>query len=137
MDFSALSLLPCWWRYVRCNAVTATVTTPADGAKSLRDSRHCSGIELALTVVAYPAKRPMTAQMRNWFTPLTMKNFIAAAGMVLVTAGAPVVCSAQDQAPDQAAPSDRAVNPAQPDFTLIGLPTTLKMPRFASAFRVT
>ena len=37
----------------------------------------------------------------------------------------------------QSQPSDRAVNPAQPDFTLIGLPTTLKMPRFASAFRVT
>src|SRR6185503_17293229 len=31
----------------------------------------------------------------------------------------------------------RAVNPSQPDFTIIGLPTTLKMPKFASAFRVT
>jgi hypothetical protein len=29
------------------------------------------------------------------------------------------------------------VNPSQPDFTIIGLPTTLKIPRFASAFRVT
>ena len=75
--------------------------------------------------------------MRNWFTPLILKSFIAAAGMVLLAAGAPAVCSAQEQTPDQAAPSDRAVNPAQPDFTLIGLPTTLKMPRFASAFRVT
>jgi hypothetical protein len=47
---------------------------------------------------------------------------------------------AQDQAaaaPDQPAPSDRAVNAAQPDFTIIGLPTTLRMPKFASAFRVT
>jgi hypothetical protein len=35
------------------------------------------------------------------------------------------------------APDDRAVNPSQPDFTIIGLPTTLKIPRFASAFRVT
>ena len=35
------------------------------------------------------------------------------------------------------APSDRALDPSQPDFTLIGLPTTLRMPKFASAFRVT
>ena len=28
-------------------------------------------------------------------------------------------------------------NPAQPDFTLINLPTTLRLPRFKSAFRVT
>jgi Membrane bound beta barrel domain (DUF5777) len=35
------------------------------------------------------------------------------------------------------APSDRALNPSEPDFTLIGLPTTLRMPKFASAFRVT
>jgi hypothetical protein len=33
--------------------------------------------------------------------------------------------------------SDRAVDPSQPDFTLIALPTTLRMPKFASAFRVT
>src|SRR5690349_10559364 len=39
--------------------------------------------------------------------------------------------------PGAAAPSDRAVDPSQPDFTLIGLPTTLRMPKFASAFRVT
>lgn len=35
------------------------------------------------------------------------------------------------------APSDRAVDPSEPDFTLVGLPTTLRMPKFASAFRVT
>jgi hypothetical protein len=39
--------------------------------------------------------------------------------------------------PPAAAPSDRAVDPSQPDFTLIGLPTTLRMPKFASSFRVT
>jgi hypothetical protein len=33
--------------------------------------------------------------------------------------------------------SDRAVDPSQPDFTLIALPTTLRMPKFASAFRIT
>jgi Membrane bound beta barrel domain (DUF5777) len=33
--------------------------------------------------------------------------------------------------------SERAVDPAQPDFTLIGLPTTLRIPKYASVFRFT
>ncbi|HEV8316422.1 MAG TPA: DUF5777 family beta-barrel protein [Vicinamibacterales bacterium] len=37
---------------------------------------------------------------------------------------------------DQADP-DRDLNLAQPDFTVITLPTTLRVPRFRSAFRVT
>jgi Membrane bound beta barrel domain (DUF5777) len=45
--------------------------------------------------------------------------------------------SAASAPPQPAVPNDRAVDPAQPDFTLIGLPTTLRMPRFASSFRVT
>ncbi|HWP99137.1 MAG TPA: DUF5777 family beta-barrel protein [Vicinamibacterales bacterium] len=32
---------------------------------------------------------------------------------------------------------DRRLNPAQPDFTVVGLPTTLRMPRHAWWFRVT
>ena len=44
--------------------------------------------------------------------------------------------TAQDAAADSE-PSDRAVDRAQPDFTLVTLPTTLRMPRFASSFRVT
>jgi hypothetical protein len=32
---------------------------------------------------------------------------------------------------------DRDVNRAQPDFTLVGLPTTLRLPRHRSAFRIT
>jgi hypothetical protein len=39
--------------------------------------------------------------------------------------------------PDQPAPSARAVNLAQPDFTVVSLPTTLRMPQWKSAFRVT
>jgi hypothetical protein len=77
-----------------------------------------------------------------------MTKTIVALGLVLITAGAPAVAAAQAQAqtptatptpaPDQpATPNDRAVNPSEPDFTLIGLPTTLKMPRFGSSFRVT
>lgn len=32
---------------------------------------------------------------------------------------------------------DRDINRAQPDFTLVALPTTLRMPRYRSSFRVT
>lgn len=32
---------------------------------------------------------------------------------------------------------DRVISPLQPDFTLVNLSTTLRLPRFASAFRVT
>jgi hypothetical protein len=47
----------------------------------------------------------------------------------------PAADNSQDAADDQ--PSDRAVDRAQPDFTLITLPTTLRIPRFGSSFRVT
>ena len=39
--------------------------------------------------------------------------------------------------PAQEDDPDRDVNLAQPDFTLAALPTTLRMPRFRSSFRVT
>ena len=41
------------------------------------------------------------------------------------------------QPPPPADDPDRDLNFAQPDFSIITLPTTLRMPRFASAFRVT
>jgi len=44
--------------------------------------------------------------------------------------------AAPDQAADKTA-NDRAVDASQPDFTLIALPTTLRIPRFGSSFRVT
>ncbi len=68
-----------------------------------------------------------------------MTHLMTAAALVFLTAASPGPAaprSIQDQ-PAPAAPSDRAVNPAQPDFTIVGLPTTLKVPRFGSAFRVT
>lgn len=66
-----------------------------------------------------------------------MTHLATAAVFLFLTAGGPLPAPL-DPAQDQPEPvSDRAVNPAQPDFTLIGLPTTLRMPRFASAFRVT
>ena len=83
-----------------------------------------------------------------------MTQLLTAASLVFLTAGspAPVASRSTAQAPAEApaqpqaqaqsqdqpdAPSDRRVDPSQPDFTIIGLPTTLKIPRFASAFRVT
>jgi hypothetical protein len=49
----------------------------------------------------------------------------------------PAPPAASPAAPSQATSDERAVDPSEPEFTLIGLPTTLRMPKFASAFRVT
>lgn len=43
----------------------------------------------------------------------------------------------QPSAPQDEQPSEARVNPSQPDFTIIGLPTTLRVPEHKSAFRVT
>jgi hypothetical protein len=51
---------------------------------------------------------------------------------------APAVASAQQRPAAQTEDDpDRDPNRAQPDFTLVNLPTTLRVPRFKSAFRVT
>src|SRR5262245_53275145 len=61
----------------------------------------------------------------------------------LIGAAALIAAASLQQPPEQqqdqprTAASDRAVNPSQPDFTLVSLPTTLRMPRFRSSFRVT
>lgn len=39
--------------------------------------------------------------------------------------------------PQEESPSEARVDPAQPDFTIVGLPTTLRVPVHKSAFRVT
>ena len=75
---------------------------------------------------------------------MIMRTVIAAAALALATAAQPAFAQTapppdagaapQDQ---DAQPSDRRVDPSQPDFTLIALPTTLRLPRMASAFRVT
>lgn len=44
-----------------------------------------------------------------------------------------VPAAAQTPAPDP----DRALNVSQPDFAIVNLPTTLRVPRFKSSFRVT
>lgn len=58
-------------------------------------------------------------------------TIIASAVLVSVLAGA-LPAAAQDEPPSEA-----RVNPSQPDFTLVGLPTTLRVPVHKSAFRVT
>ncbi len=67
-----------------------------------------------------------------WLLALCVPQTAAAGQAQDPTPAAPAPAS---QTP--AVPSDRAVDPSEPDFTLIGLPTTLRMPRHASAFRVT
>lgn len=55
---------------------------------------------------------------------------------IVVAIGISGPAFAQD-APAQQDDPDRDVNLAQPDFNLAALPTTLRVPRFRSAFRVT
>ena len=52
---------------------------------------------------------------------------------------APVVAPAQQKPPAARTDDDpdRDPNRAQPDFTLVNLPTTLRLPKYKSAFRVT
>src|SRR6187431_3718768 len=52
---------------------------------------------------------------------------------------APVVASAQQKPPAASTDDDpdRDPNRSQPDFTLVNLPTTLRVPKYKSAFRVT
>ncbi len=66
-----------------------------------------------------------------------MTHLLTTAALMILTAGGAAPERPAGAPQDQAAPSVRAVNPAQPDFTLVGLPTTLQVPKFASAFRVT
>jgi hypothetical protein len=54
---------------------------------------------------------------------------------VLLLLVAPTAARAQD--PPEDADADLDLNLSQPDFTIITLPTTLRVPRFKSAFRVT
>jgi hypothetical protein len=62
------------------------------------------------------------------------------AAIALLAVASPQVAGAQNKPPAPAASEDdpdRDPNRAQPDFTIVTLPTTLRLPRFKSAFRVT
>lgn len=60
------------------------------------------------------------------------RRLCCACGVLLLTIGAPLPASAQ--APYD---PDTDVSFTQPDFTLVALPTTLRVPRHKAAFRVT
>src|SRR6187551_1248262 len=67
---------------------------------------------------------------------------IALLAACVLTAGTlPALAQAANTAPQAVAPPpddpDLDPNLAQPDFTVVTLPTTLRLPRFKSAFRVT
>lgn len=57
--------------------------------------------------------------------------------LLLVWTTFPAIAQTQPADPVEADDPDRYVNLAQPDFTLVALPTTLRVPRYRSAFRVT
>jgi len=58
--------------------------------------------------------------------------------LTLVLSLAPALARAQDPTPKPVVDDpDRDINVSQPDFTVITLPTTLRLPRFRSAFRLT
>lgn len=61
---------------------------------------------------------------------MTSTFFRAVIACVVIGFAAPVCAQTQDD-------PDLDVNFAQPDFTLVALPTTLRVPKFKSAFRVT
>jgi Membrane bound beta barrel domain (DUF5777) len=72
----------------------------------------------------------------------TKIRFVTALMALLVIAAPPPARGADDKAVQQTPPAataddDSAINPAEPDFTLISLPTSLRLPQFGSAFRVT
>src|SRR4051794_25639502 len=61
---------------------------------------------------------------------------------MLVIAAQPSAHAADDKPVQQRPPSttdddDTVINPAEPDYTLISLPTSLRLAQFKSAFRVT
>lgn len=66
--------------------------------------------------------------------PLRRRRCVRAATaalLLLAMASLPPAAEAQDDDPDL------DLNLSQPDFTLVSLPTTVRLPRFKSAFRVT
>ena len=67
-----------------------------------------------------------------------MRPFVLLLFVVLVC---PAATYAQDAPPsadaiDPRDAADRKLNPAEPDFTIVNLPTTLRLPRHRSAFRI-
>jgi len=66
----------------------------------------------------------------------TVLVLIAVLAFVMPAWAQPAAAAAQGQVAPEDDP-DLDIDPLQPDFTLLALPTTLRMPRMKSAFRVT
>jgi hypothetical protein len=73
-------------------------------------------------------------------------RFVIVLAALLVIAASPPARAADDKTRQQSPPpakadatqdDDATINPAEPDYTLISLPTSLRLPHFKSAFRVT
>jgi hypothetical protein len=69
-----------------------------------------------------------------------MRHLLTALALATVVSAPAAAQSAADPAPpvtaDDADP-DASISPAEPDYTIISLPTALRLPRHGSAFRVT
>ncbi len=57
--------------------------------------------------------------------------------VVLLVASAALAQPSTASAPPQAPPDEGVFDPAQPDFTVVTMPTALRLPRHRSAFRLT
>ena len=66
-----------------------------------------------------------------------LAGFIAAPAFAQPPAGDPAQTQQSAAQPPSDDDPDRDINFSQPDFTLAALPTTLRVPRFKSSFRVT
>lgn len=68
----------------------------------------------------------------------TVRGLVGGLTLALVLVLGAVPAWAQNQAaPVVEDDPDKDPNPSQPDFTIVNLPTTLRLPKFSSAFRVT
>lgn len=70
---------------------------------------------------------------------MTWTRFVILAAVCALAFPAVTSAQQQQQTPAAQVPDDPDMdpNPVQPDFTLVNLPTTLRLPRMKSAFRVT
>jgi hypothetical protein len=68
---------------------------------------------------------------------MTMIRFSTLAAVLMFSLASAVFAQEDPAATQQTYDPERRVNLAQPDFTLVALPTSLRVPKFKSAFRVT
>jgi len=97
----------------------------------VRTSRFVGVMLVTLALCVAGGVAPGQAQVAEPASADGVSDTGAAADQPASTAGAPA--TTQQQELDE----DFEPNPAQPDFTLVNLPTALRLPRFKGTFRVT